>query len=377
MTRGWKDRVKGAWYCRAAGCTLGAPVENWSVEEMEKLARRYGQEFPPVDYWSGHPSPETLRYGGNTVEEYLKDRIQEIPVDDDLTYTVLGLLILERFGPGFSVVDVGQAWLDWLPVACTAEHVALENLRAGVPANRAAERNNPYQEWIGGDIRSDPWGYVSPGWPERAAEMAYRDAFLSHRQNGIYGAMFFAAAISAAFAVDCPREALKIGLTEIPKDCRLARDLRWAFRTAPKLKDWREARDRVDKRFKGVHSVHTNNNACLTVFGIWLGNKDVTRTLGITVAMGLDNDCTAATAGSLLGAVVGAKNVPSHWWKPFRNRLKTYPDRTRAAEEYRPRRPVHGSRREGLCRRGIGMKRPREGGIHRKGPSGQRYNESE
>ena len=33
--------------------------------------------------------------------------------------------------------------------------------------------------------------------------------------------------------------------------------------------------------------------------------KDFTRTISVTVAMGLDNDCTAATAGSLLGAVLG------------------------------------------------------------------------
>ena len=32
---------------------------------------------------------------------------------------------------------------------------ALENLRQGVPAMKAAERNNPYCEWIGADIRSD------------------------------------------------------------------------------------------------------------------------------------------------------------------------------------------------------------------------------
>jgi ADP-ribosylglycohydrolase len=136
--------------------------------------------------------------------------------------------------------------------------------------------------------------------------------------------MFFSAAIAAAFAVDDPVEALKIALTEIPKDCRLARDVRWAFRAGPRLADWRAARAAVDKRFAGMSSVHTNNNACLTVFGVMLGEKDFTKTVGITVAMGLDNDCTAATAGSLLGAVIGVQAIPPHWWKPFRNRARTY-----------------------------------------------------
>jgi ADP-ribosylglycohydrolase len=247
-----------------------------------------------------------------------------VPVDDDLTYTLLGLLILEEFGPDFTTEHVAQAWVKHLPMACTAEAVALRNLKAGAPASKAADKNNPFQQWIGADIRSDPWGYAAPGWPEKAAELAYRDAYLSHRQNGIYGAMFFAATVAAAFAVDGPVEALRIGLTEIPAHCRLARDVRWALEIGPRLHDWRDARKAVDQRFPGMHPVHTNNNACLTIFGLMLGRKDFTKTVGITVALGLDNDCTTATAGSVLGAVIGAKNIPAYWWKPFRNKTRTY-----------------------------------------------------
>ena len=83
---------------------------------------------------------------------------------------------------------------------------------------QAAELENPYLNWIGADIRSDPWGYAAPGWPEKAAEIAYRDAYVSHRRNGIYAAMYFSAAISAAFTVNDPVDALKIGLEEIPAE---------------------------------------------------------------------------------------------------------------------------------------------------------------
>lgn len=322
--RALKGRMAGAWLGRAAGCTLGVPVEGWPVASMEALAKRAGQAFPPEDYWADHPEPHRVQYGASTVRDYLQGGVRQVPVDDDLTYTLLGLLILEEYGPGFTTEDVGTAWLKYLPVACTAEEVALNNLRKGIPAAKAADKGNPYQEWIGADIRSDPWGYAAPGWPERAAELAYRDARLSHRQNGIYGEMYFSAAISAAFAVDSAQEALEIALAEIPKDCRLARDLRWALKTAPGLKDWREARETVDARFPGMHLVHTNNNACLTVFGLILGGGDFTKTIGTTVAMGLDNDCTAATAGSILGAVIGIDRIPEHWWKPFRGRTRTY-----------------------------------------------------
>jgi ADP-ribosylglycohydrolase len=246
-----------------------------------------------------------------------------VPVDDDLAYTLLGLLVLEDHGPDFTTDDVGKAWLKYLPYACTAEDYALKNLQRGVPGRKAA-RGSLQCEWIGADIRSDPWGYLAPAWPERAAAMAHRDAYVSHRRNGIYGEMYFAAAIAAAFAVDDPVDALRAGLTEIPRDCALAKAVRWALRTAPKIRNYRQARDAMEREFRGMHPVHTINNACLTIWGIRIGRTDVTRVIGETVAMGMDNDCTAATAGSIVGAVVGKRGIPKRWTAKFNNTVHSY-----------------------------------------------------
>ena len=40
--------------------------------------------------------------------------------------------------------------------------------------------------------------------------------------------------------------------------------------------------------------------------------------------MGLDNDCTAATAGSFFGAAYGVDAIPEHWTKNFNNKLYSY-----------------------------------------------------
>jgi ADP-ribosylglycohydrolase len=154
--------------------------------------------------------------------------------------------------------------------------------------------------------------------------MAWRDGVISHERNGIYGEMLFSAAIAAAFVVDDPLEAIRLGLTEIPRACRLADAVAWALAEAPKIKDFRQARQAVDAKFPGMHWVHTINNACLTVFGLAIGGTDFTRVISEIVAMGLDNDCTAATAGSIVGAIVGKRGIPRKWYSRFNNTVWSY-----------------------------------------------------
>ena len=55
-----------------------------------------------------------------------------------------------------------------------------------------------------------------------------------------------------------------------------------------------------------------------------LGQTDMTKVISETVAMGMDNDCTAATAGSIVGAIVGKKNIAPHWYKNFNNTIDHY-----------------------------------------------------
>ncbi len=320
----FRDRLEGSWLGRCAGCTLGSIVEGWTVERMEEWAAYLGDEYPLVDYWSQAEQPHNRKYQTSLREDFTSAKMNGVPTDDDLNYTLLGLMILEEYGIDFSTDELGEAWIKYLPFAFTAEGIALDNLRKGVPPMQAAEVDNCFLNWIGADIRSDPWGYAAPGWPEKAAEFAYRDAYVSHRRNGIYAAMYFSAAIAAAFAVDDPVDALKIGLEEIPADCYLAREVRWALDMAPSIANYRDAAAAIEERYTSMGGAHAINNTVLTVWGLTVGGDDYTRVIGETVAMGKDNDCTAATAGSIWGAVYGKSAIPKHWYKNFNNTVHTF-----------------------------------------------------
>ncbi len=323
-----RDKISGALWGRMIGCILGSPVELKSIEQMRQWSEKIGQAFPPVDYWVKVEEPETRNFYRAYRYEYEKENMKRVPVDDDIIYTQLALLILEAFGPDFTTADVGKAWLDYLPLACTAEEAALNNLKKGIAAEQAAEVDNPYQEWIGAAIRSDGFAYAAPGYPEKAAAMAYRDAFLSHRQNGIYGEMFLAAAQSAAFAVSDPMEAVRMGLTEIPQESALYEDITWALEMTSHVTSYDHARSLVDLRFEGMNPVHTNNNLCLVVFGLGLSGGDIVKGLSQIVAMGLDNDCTAASAGSILGALCGKNKIPPYLYERFNDTVDTYLNKT-------------------------------------------------
>ena len=318
-----EKRMLGALNGRFAGCMLGAPIEGWKHYSIKAFAEQAGMEYPPENYWKAVPNAEGEFFGLKRTN-LQRGHVACAGVDDDITYTLLGYQILKEYGPNFTTADVGEAWKKYLPHACTAEEVALRNLKAGIPAEKAAEIDNPYRQWIGADIRADAFAYAAAGDPHRAAAYGYRDAYLSHRRNGIYGEMYFAAAEAAAFTADDPMEALRIGMKEIPTDCLLYHDLAWAFETCPKIHTYEDGIAAIAERFGEQSHVHTNNNACLVVFGLHLGGLDFTKTIGQTVAMGYDNDCTAATVGSILGAVIGIDRIPAYWYECFNNTVRTY-----------------------------------------------------
>ncbi len=318
----YRDRLEGAWLGRCAGNALGAIVELWAPEKMENWAACLGDVFPPVDYWKEAERPFELQYETSPRDSFTASRMDGVPADDDLIYTQLGLLILEEHGLNFSVDDVGAAWVKYLPFS--PAKAVLDNLRSGFPAMQAGEIDNPTMFWIGADIRADPWAYAAPGYPELAAEFSWRNAYISSRRNGIYGGMYFSAVISAAFALGDSIQALEAGLAEIPANCVLAREARWALDAADGIKDYRTARAAAAERYAGMHPVHTINNVPLTIWGLKIGGDDFTKVIGETVAMGLDNDCTAASAGSIFGAAYGKDAIPEHWTRSFNNKVHSY-----------------------------------------------------
>jgi ADP-ribosylglycohydrolase len=334
-----KDRTLGAWLGRSAGCLLGKPCEGWPRPDIERLLRAWG-EWPLTQYWParetlaegltfwGDPQPEgepTLRPYPRPHSGQLRGNITRMERDDDMDYPLLGLSILEQHGPGFTTKDVGNTWLERLPYLCvyTAERVAYKNLVNGIAPPASASHANPYREWIGAQIRADIWGWVAPGNPELAAELAFRDAALSHTKNGIYGEMFFAALLAAAFVESDLHALIEIALSEIPAHCRLREAVLDTVRWCEEDPDWEVTWAKINTKYGHYHGVHTINNAAVVLMGLLHSGGDYEKAIAISVMGGWDTDCNGATAGSVIGTILGAKALPAKWIAPLHNRLSS------------------------------------------------------
>ncbi len=322
------DRILGAWLGRCAGCALGAPVEGLTRDQIRWFAGKVGQVYPLDDYWpaiAGEGDPERDHYG-EPFGDFRRDRLDHMPPDDDLAYTILGLHLLEEYGAAFTTADVAREWLEHLQerYIYTAERVAFRNLNRGLQPPAAARAGNPYTEFIGAAIRCDIYGYACPGRPEDAAELAYRDAVLSHERNGVYGAMFFAAVLAAAFAEKDPVRLLEIGLSEIPGACRLALAIRETIAWSRGGKEWEDVWAQIGAAFRGMSIAHTINNAACTAMSLIFASGDFARAISLAVMCGNDVDCTGATTGSVMGLALGAAALPERWYRPFHDRISTF-----------------------------------------------------
>ena len=257
------DKTYGGWLGRCAGCALGKPVEGWPKKRIDKFLA--DQNMLPLDDYL----PFAEKILPVVHKPSTRGNIRYMDRDDDLDFPILGLLALEQKGANMSSRTIANTWISRMPFGnvYTAEQAAYRNFVGGIWPPDSATYRNPFREWIGAQIRADIFGYAAPGWPERAAQLAFRDAAISHTKNGIYGEMFVAAMIAAAYVYDDVEDIIAAGLSEIPENSRLAKAVRDAQEWCREEQDWEKAWARIDDSLGHYHGVHTINNAALVVMG--------------------------------------------------------------------------------------------------------------
>lgn len=324
-----KDKIHGAWMGRICGCLLGKTVEGIKTDELIPFLKET-DNYPMHRYILHSDLNDDIvnKYRFRFLGRCYADTSDGMPVDDDTNYVVLAQKTVEKYGRSFTSRDVSKMWLDYQPkdAYCTAERVAFCNFVKGFEPPESAKYKNPFREWIGAQIRGDYFGYINPGNPEAAAEMAFRDASISHVRNGIYGEMFVAAMIAAAATTCDIVEIIRCGAAQIPHTSRLYEGIYGILNGFLNGKTQKECFADIHERFDENSShdwCHTISNALIVTASLLYGNGDFGKSVCMAVETGFDTDCNGATVGSVLGMANGISSIGSSWQEPIKNTLHT------------------------------------------------------
>jgi transcriptional regulator with XRE-family HTH domain len=339
------ERIHGAWLGRVAGCVLGKPLQmGWSRSKVMQYLQLAGS-YPLTDYVPRLLTPPAGFELKTEAAGAFLGEIKGAPCANDTDFTLLALQALESYGLDFETTDIATLWLSHLPYfgIHTTERAVYRNLVWNVHPEQAALFVNPQREYAGARTRADLYGYISPGNPELAAALAYKDAALSHTKNGVYAAMLMAAMLAWAFVTDDLTEIVRVGLSEIPRHCRLAEavnavlegyyneattgyDHGWSRDEHGWSRDelgWELAYERLILEYGAYSPLHALNNTVWVVLALLYGGGDLDRTLGLAVACGMDTSSNAASAGSVIGLRNSCAGIATPWTAPLEDTLCT------------------------------------------------------
>lgn len=327
------ERVKGAFYGRCAAVILGKPLEmGLTKNDIKKYLESLG-EFPITDYVSKSSPSLNMDLRGDCVYS-TKGNVKFAQPDDDINYTLLGLLLTEHcYNNGIKKSDVGYNWLNniayhwcWCAsrqayhsMVCLDDTKNIDEQIDNIPYNL-----NPWRECIDGQIRTDIWGYVHPADIKGACKDAHTDCSFSLTKNGIYGGMFVAGAIAGALSKEPTVEKIiQSGLASIPKKSRLYEAVTLVCDWWEKYGDWEKVCDLIYEKYGHLPFAATINNMSMVTLGIVAGGLDYEKSISIATMCGIDTDCNSGTVGSIVGAAVGFSGIDEKWYGPLNDTIKS------------------------------------------------------
>jgi len=302
------DKVKGGWAGQVIGCTFGGPTE--------------------------------FRYQGAMIQDY-----QTIPWDDSLVamrfekspglyddvYMDLTFVdVMAREGIDAPAASHARAFAQAGYQLWHANQAARYNILNGIlPPDSGHWLNSPHADDIDFQIEADFAGLMSPGMVNAGAEVCDRVGHIMNYGDGWYGGVYIAAMYSLAFVSNDIEYVVEEGLRVLPPEstfARCIRDVIVCYRADPN--DWKKAWFEVERKWAqdvgcpdfvfNPGNIDARVNGAYVVIGLLYGHGDFGRTLQIATRCGQDSDCNPASAGGILGTVLGYNGIPAVWRDPVK-----------------------------------------------------------
>jgi hypothetical protein len=209
-----------------------------------------------------------------------------------------------------------------------ANQTARYNIQNGLtPPQSGHWLNNPCADDIDFQIEADFVGLMSPGMVNSGAKICDKVGHIMNYGDGYYGGLFVSSLYSFALLSNNTTDIESIiekALKVIPAESKFAQCIsdvvRW-HKENPS--DWKETWFKASRKWgvdigspTGVFqpfNIDAKINSAWVVLGLLYGQGDFTRTFEIATRCGDDADCNPGTAGAVLAAIVGYKNITDYW----------------------------------------------------------------
>jgi len=302
------DKIKGGWAGQVIGCTFGGPTE----------FRFPGAMIP--DY-------QTIPWDASLVAA----RFERSPgLYDDIYMDLTFVDVMAREGIDAPAESHARAFAAAGYPLWHANQAARYNVLNGLmPPASGHWLNTPHADDIDFQIEADFAGLMSPGLVNAAAEIADRVGHIMNFGDGWYGGVYVAALYSLAFVSDDVERVVVEALKVLPAEsgfARCVRDVVAAYRADPS--DWKKAWLAVESRWAEdigcpdfvfrPGNIDARVNGAYVVIGLLYGRGDFGRTLEIATRCGQDSDCNPASAGGVLGTMLGYSGIPAVWRDPVK-----------------------------------------------------------
>lgn len=289
-----RDKIAGGWAGKMIGVTYGAPTE--------------------------------FRAQGKTYEDSIKWRPADVKGSiwqDDIYVQLTFLMTMDRYGINAPTKKFQELF------AKAGYHLWHANVQARknyfdsiFPPQSGLPENNLHADDIDFQIEADYIGFMCPGMPYTANQIADKIGHIMNYGDGVYGGAFVASLYAEAYFESDMTKLIEKALLSIPAQsdyAKIVNDVILLHKQYPA--DWRAAWNELEAKWGHVQicgagtpfNIDAKFNGAFIVMGLLYGEGDPVKTMEISTRCGQDSDCNPSNAMAVLGVIKGLSGLPAEY----------------------------------------------------------------
>jgi len=287
-----KDKIAGGWAGKMIGVTYGAPTEFRAQEKIYEDSIKW----KPAD-------------------------IRGSMWQDDIYVQLTFLMSMDKYGMDAPAKKYQEMFAKAGYPLWHANMQARKNYYDSIFAPMSGSPEyNIHADDIDFQIEADYIGFICPGMPATATEIAGKIGHIMNYGDGVYGGIFVAALYAEAFFESDIPQIIEKALQSLPVQSdyyKIIRDVILLHDHYPA--DWRSAWEELQNKWGeedicgagSTFNIDAKLNGAYIVMGLLYGGGDPLKTMEISTRCGQDSDCNPSNAMAVLGVIKGFSSLPS------------------------------------------------------------------